>query len=73
MKIAKGNCAGCGIPLSDGYTQGSDYGPGCRVCDNRRAGRLRRGELLTPTGFPGEAIDNTTIRGHIVYWHQEVA
>ncbi len=53
-------CRGCGIPLSDGYVSG------CRTCDNRRQRRLRRGERFSPTGFPGEAIDNQTIVGRIV-------
>jgi hypothetical protein len=53
-------CVGCGIPLSDGYTVG------CRKCDNRRASRLRRGETTSPTGFPGELIDNTHPKGKLI-------
>jgi len=54
------NCSGCGIPLSDGYTIA------CQQCTNRRSGRLRRGEFLTPTGFPGELIDNNHPKGRLV-------
>ena len=53
-------CNGCGIPFSDGYTEG------CKQCQDRRQGRLRRGELLTPTGYAGEAIDNQHPRGRLV-------
>lgn len=52
-------CAGCGIPLSDGYALG------CETCSDRRHRRLNRGELETPTGYPGEAIANTDPRGRI--------
>ena len=55
------SCGGCGIMLSDGYTLG------CDRCACRRYTRLRRGEVETPTGFPGEAIDNTDPRGRLVY------
>ncbi len=53
-------CSGCGIRLSDGYASG------CTVCDNRRTSRLRRGILLSPTGFPGEMIDNTDPKGRLI-------
>ncbi len=53
-------CRGCGIPLSDGYVIG------CEQCSDRRRTRLRRGEMLSPTGYPGERIDNSTSRGKIV-------
>jgi hypothetical protein len=49
-------CAGCGIPLSDGYVTG------CKSCQNRRTHKLKRGELFTPTGYAGELIDNQTGR-----------
>ena len=55
-------CVGCGIPLSDGYTDGL---PPCGVCKDRRNRRLRRGERYTPTGYAGEMIDNQT--GRLVY------
>ncbi len=53
-------CAGCGIPLSDGYVIG------CKECQDRRSKRLRRGESLSPTGYPGERIDNSVPRGRII-------
>jgi hypothetical protein len=49
-------CAGCGIPLSDGYVIG------CKQCADRQSSRLRRGELFTPTWYGGEMIDNQTGR-----------
>lgn len=54
------NCVGCGIPLSDGYVIG------CHICSERRSRRVKRGQLFTPTGFPGEWIDNQDRRGKIV-------
>ena len=53
-------CGGCGILLSDGYCVD------CHRCRGRRRGRLRREEVFSPTGFPGEAIDNRTPEGRIV-------
>ncbi len=58
--LAGGSCSGCGIPLSDGYVIG------CQQCSDRRRSRLRRGEILSPTGFPGERLDNRTSRGRII-------
>lgn len=60
MKTQYGNCAGCRIPLSDGYTLE------CKQCCERRGGRLRRGELRTPSGYAGEAIDNSDPKGRLV-------
>jgi hypothetical protein len=53
-------CIGCGIPISDGYALG------CEKCWDRRYRRLHRGELRSPTGYPGEWIDNRDARGRIV-------
>lgn len=53
-------CAECGIFLSDGYCVD------CGCCRERRRGRMRRGEVFSPTGYPGEAIDNRTREGRIV-------
>ena len=66
-----GPCAGCGIPMSDGYVTGSDYAPECRTCSDRRRNRIRRGELFTPTGYAGELIDN--VSGRLVAGELEVA
>lgn len=60
QNLTSTNCSGCGIPLSDGYTIA------CKQCSERKRGRLRRGELLSPTGYPGERIDNQTLTGRIV-------
>ncbi len=57
---ATDECTGCGIPISDGYVEG------CIRCAERRRARLKRGALTSPTGYPGEAIDNTDPRGRIV-------
>jgi hypothetical protein len=54
------NCAGCGIPLSDGYALG------CAHCQNRRYHRLRQGHLTSPTGYPGELIDNQDPRERLL-------
>ncbi len=53
-------CAECGIPWRDGYSLA------CKKCAARRWSRVRRGELFTPNGFPGEAIDNRDPRGTII-------
>ena len=53
-------CVGCGILLSDGYVIG------CTTCSERKRRRLDRGELLSPTGFPRERIDNLSVTGRIV-------
>jgi hypothetical protein len=55
------NCTGCGIPLSDGYVIG------CTHCQNRRNHRLKQGQVTSPTGYPGEAIDNKDPRGRLRY------
>lgn len=53
-------CVGCQIPLSDGYVIG------CHKCSERRSRRLKAGRIYSPTGYPGEMIDNRDRRGRIV-------
>lgn len=60
QNLTSTNCTGCGIPLSDGYSIA------CKQCSERKRKRLARGELLSPTGFPGERIDNLSVTGRIV-------
>jgi hypothetical protein len=58
--LTKLRCVGCGIPLSDGCSSP------CKTCAERKRRRLSRGEILSPTGYPGERIDNRTETGRIV-------
>jgi hypothetical protein len=59
-------CRSCGIPQSDGYCED------CPQCQDRRLNRIARGQLVTPTGYAGEGIDNTHRKGVLIAWHEAV-